>query len=316
MKILFIASTYKGGTGAHAQRVADKLREHGFDVKLMHVPHIPIKKLKNLSFVFFGIIKAIFLTEKFDVVHAFNVPSAFVMKYCKAEKKILSLYGVYSEQIGMMYSKTAGSVSKSVEIKALKYADKLSTDSKAVQKQYKEKLGVEFECLYTPLDPEKFKDIPDVEKKDRQVVYVGRNSYEKGIDILKKIESRINADVIYCTDMSWRDAMIKLKESQLMVVPSRAESSPHVIKEAFYLKVPIVATTVGGIPELISNNKNGILVEPDDSEELLNAINGALNDKNLQRLAQNGYEFVTKNFTWESLLPEYMKFYEDLVKST
>ena len=47
MKILFIAPRYSGGIGGHASRVAEKLQEYGFDVKLMHTSHLPIKKLKN-----------------------------------------------------------------------------------------------------------------------------------------------------------------------------------------------------------------------------------------------------------------------------
>ena len=47
MKILFIAPRFTGGIGGHANRVAEKLCEIGFDVKLMHTSHIPIKKLKN-----------------------------------------------------------------------------------------------------------------------------------------------------------------------------------------------------------------------------------------------------------------------------
>ena len=69
--------------------------------------------------------------------------------------------------------------------------------------------------------------------------------------------------------------MVKLKESQLIVVPSRMESSPQVIREAFYLKVPVVATSVGDITELITNNENGILVEPDSPEDLLSAVNAS-----------------------------------------
>ena len=50
MKILFIAPKYSGGIGGHAKRVADKLRENGFEIELMYAPHLPIKKLKNLTF--------------------------------------------------------------------------------------------------------------------------------------------------------------------------------------------------------------------------------------------------------------------------
>ncbi len=49
MKILFIAPKYSGGIGGHAARVAEKLQEYGFDIKLMHTSHIPIKKLKILA---------------------------------------------------------------------------------------------------------------------------------------------------------------------------------------------------------------------------------------------------------------------------
>ncbi len=56
MKILYISPRYGGGIGGHAFRVAEKLREQGYDVKLMHIPHIPIKNLKNPSFALFGLV--------------------------------------------------------------------------------------------------------------------------------------------------------------------------------------------------------------------------------------------------------------------
>jgi len=88
MKILFIAPRYTGGVGGHASRVAKKLRENGLDVKLMDAPKIPIKNLKNPSFAVLSTLKAILTKEKFDVVHAFNVPSAFAMRYVKAKKNL------------------------------------------------------------------------------------------------------------------------------------------------------------------------------------------------------------------------------------
>ena len=52
--------------GGHAKRVAEKLREHGHDVKLMQIPHIPIKKLKNPSFTICEILKSLTNSEKFE----------------------------------------------------------------------------------------------------------------------------------------------------------------------------------------------------------------------------------------------------------
>jgi len=316
MKILFIAPKYSGGIGGHAYRVAEKLREHGFDIKLMHVPHIPINKLKNPSFVIFSSFKALVGNEKYDVVHAFNIPSAFAMKYTKAKKKVLSVHGMYSEQVNSLHSDTTAKAASITESKVLKWADKLTTDSKTVKNVYKEKLGIDFEFLYAPLDISKFNNIQQIPKKENQIVYIGRDSYEKGIDILKKIENEVNGKVVYCTELKWEDAMNHLKASSIIVIPSRMESIPQVIKEAFYLKVPIIATNVGGIPELITDNVNGILVPPNSPELLQNAINKLLlDDETSKRLSAAGYEFVMNHLTWEVLLPEYVKFYENLVNS-
>jgi len=170
--------------------------------------------------------------------------------------------------------------------------------------------------MYAPLDTSKFDEIPSVSKIEGQVAYIGRDSYEKGIDILRKIESKINGKVVYCTNVSWKEAMTVLKASSLLVIPSRMESIPQVIKEAFYLKIPIVATNVGGMPELIHDNVNGLLVTPENPEQLLETINKLLGDKeSMKRFSEAGYDFVIKNLTWEVLLPKYIKFYEDLVNS-
>ena len=311
MKILYISPRYDGGIGGHAFRVAEKLRQHGFDIKLMHVSHVPIKNIKNPSFALLGSLKAAFDRERYDVVHAWNVPSAVVMKFIKAKKKILSVHGVYSEQINALHSSTTSSIVSSTEEKILKLADVITTDSKSVQKTYKEKLGLNFVYLPAPLDIEKFKEIPEVKKIENQVAFVGRNSYEKGIDILKNAESKINGRVIYCTDMPWKEAMTNLRASSVLAVPSRMESLPQSIKEAFYLKIPVVATSIGDIPDVVKNNETGLLIPPNDPQSLINAINSLLEQKeNAARMASIAYDFIIKNFTWEELLPKYVDFYE------
>ena len=317
MKILFIAPRYTGGVGGHASRVAKKLRENGLDVKLMDAPKIPIKNLKNPSFAVLSTLKAILTKEKFDVVHAFNVPSAFAMRYVKAKKKVLSVHGVYSEQVSSIHSDATSSTVNLVEARILKWADKLATNSKDVQKIYKEKYGLDFEYLLGPIDTEKFKGI-EVEKSDSnldQVVYIGRDSPEKGIDILKSIEDQVKGKVVYCTNVEWKKAMSVLKSSKVLVLPSRIESIPNVVKEAFYLKVPVVATNVGGIPEIVTHEKTGLLVPPNDPQSLADAINRLLeNSEYAKKLVEGAYEFVINNLTWDVLLPKYIKFYEDLLK--
>ena len=315
MKILFVSPRYAGGIGGHANLLAQKLRKHGYDVTLMHVPHIPIKNLKNPSFAIIGIMMALLSNKKYDIVHAFNVPSAFVMKFVKAKKKVLSVHGVYAEQVESLHSTGISSIVTSTESRVLKWADKLTTDSAFVKNVYKEKLNLDVELLSAPIDETRFEEIPEVSKVKNQVIYIGRDSYEKGIDILKSIESKINGKVVYCTNVSWKEAMTTLKSSTVLVVPSRMESIPWTIKEAFYLKVPVVATKVGGVPEIVEDQVTGILVPPNDPSALLNAINSLLTDEELaKKLIDNAFNRFIKNMTYDVILPKYVQFYENLIR--
>ena len=235
--------------------LATKLVESGHEVEKMEVPHIPIKNLKNPSFTILSTLKGLISTKNFDIVHAFNVPAAFAMRFAKGKKKVLSIHGVFSENIRTIHSEKLSFIGELAESKALKWADKLTTDSKATQKEYKEKFDIDFEYLPYPIDTSKFENIPQKPKVENQVVYLGRDSYEKGIDVLKKAESKIKGKVVYCTDLPWSEAMSVLQSSSVLVLPSRLESLPTTIKEAFFLKIPVVATNVGGVPELIKNNE-------------------------------------------------------------
>ena len=315
MKFLFISPRFSGGIGGHAAMLANQLTQNGHQVKKLATTHLPIKNLKNPSFAVLSSLKSLVDRDSYDIVHAFNIPSAYAMKYAKGKKKVLSIHGVFSEQVDSLHSKSVSSLAKSAESQVLQWPDKLTTDSKATQKLYNEKFDIDFEYLPSPLDPSMFENIGSVEKIQNQVAYVGRDSHEKGIDILKAAESKINGNVVYCTDRSWEDAMKIIKSSSMVVVPSRMESLPTTVKEAFYLNVPVIGTNVGGIPELIKNNETGIIVPPENPSKLAQAINELLSDKEkATKLAMNGNTFVKNNMTWDVILPKYIQFYEDLLK--
>jgi L-malate glycosyltransferase len=313
LNILYISPTFVGGIGGHAFRVSEKLNQNNFDIELMKIPHIPIKNLKNPSFTIFGKIKTMFNKKSYDLVHAWNVPSGIIMKNINAKKKILSIHGVYGEQVEAIHSKSISKLGKIAEKNAITNADILTTDSKFVQKEYLDKFGLNIEYLPAPLDVKKFVSIPKSKSKN-QITFIGRDSYEKGIDILKSIELSINCKVIYCTNLDWVETMKILQQSKLLVVPSRQESLPQVIKEAFYLKIPVIATDVGGVSELVKHNQTGILVPSENPEKLKIAINDLLKNFELQEiLKENAYNFILEYFTWEKLLPKYIKFYKNLI---
>lgn len=86
----------------------------------------------------------------------------------------------------------------------------------------------------------------------------------------------------------------------LMVLPSLTEGLPNVVLEAFAYKTPVVATAVGGVPELVKDGETGWLVPPRDPHALAQAIRDALsNPEEARRRAENAYRHLLASFTVE-----------------
>ncbi|GIV18161.1 MAG: hypothetical protein KatS3mg022_3596 [Armatimonadota bacterium] len=86
----------------------------------------------------------------------------------------------------------------------------------------------------------------------------------------------------------------------LLVLPSLTEGLPNVILEAFAYKTPVVATAVGGVPELVKDGETGWLVPPRDPQALAQAIVDALSHpEEARRRAENAYRHLLQHFTVE-----------------
>ena len=105
-----------------------------------------------------------------------------------------------------------------------------------------------------------------------------------------------------------------LKNFDIFVLPSLKEGLPYVVLEAGLAGLPVVASSVGGIPEIIENGKEGLLVAPANQEEISIAIKKLIDDKALrENLARNLHEKIKKEFSLEKMLKEtisqYLKSY-------
>jgi glycosyltransferase involved in cell wall biosynthesis len=69
-----------------------------------------------------------------------------------------------------------------------------------------------------------------------------------------------------------RDPRRVLQEFDLMVLPSYTEGLPNVVLEAFMMNVPVISTAVGGVPEVIRDGENGVLIPPGNPEKMAAAI--------------------------------------------
>jgi len=107
-----------------------------------------------------------------------------------------------------------------------------------------------------------------------------------------------------------------IRGCEVFVLPSRSEPFGIVLTEAMAFRKPIVATNVGGIPEIIKNGTDGILVEPDNPKALAEALVKVLqNDTYRLSLANNGYMTALNRFSAEKTGASYEALFAALTGS-
>lgn len=102
--------------------------------------------------------------------------------------------------------------------------------------------------------------------------------------------------------------------ADLVVLPSVAEAFGLVLTEALYLGTPIVATRAGGIPEIVDDGVDGILVPPADSGALADAIEKLIRDPGRrQALVGKGRQKVRDRFSFTHMVRQYESVYSELI---
>jgi len=98
-----------------------------------------------------------------------------------------------------------------------------------------------------------------------------------------------------------------LTEIDIYALISGLDMSPLTLLEAQLMKKPVIATNVGGIPELLVDKKTGFLIEKGNSEELIKKIEEILNDpKKIEEMGIQGRKFVEENFSWKIITQRFI----------
>ena len=119
-------------------------------------------------------------------------------------------------------------------------------------------------------------------------------------------EYGVKEKVEFTGPLAPRDVVSEMTASNIFVLNSMEENFPHVILEAMAAGLPVVATRVGGVPEVVVDGKNGLLIQPDRPNELKIRIDELMNDSALrERLALAGRETI-KNYSWETLTDRFL----------
>ena len=128
-------------------------------------------------------------------------------------------------------------------------------------------------------------------------------------------EFKLNNKIFLIKNPSREDVLSAYNACEFLVLPSKWELSPLTPLEGFAFKKTVISTTAHGIPYTIQHEKNCILVEPNDSSKLSNAILELIGDKNKsEKLGLAGYNLVHSTCNSKNMVNETLDVYKQLVK--
>jgi len=188
----------------------------------------------------------------------------------------------------------------------------------------------------------KLLEILQIPANAKLIVTAGRLSPEKGQQFLVEAipgvrKERNDAYFMFCGNGPMTDKIMQLAKDlgifdrcrflgfrrdladifpvmDLMVLPSLSEGLPNVVLEAFAAAKPVVASNVGGVPEVVEEDVSGYLVPPGSPEPLTRAILRMLDDPaKMKSMGAAGYERVKRDFTFESQTQKLESIYSQLL---
>jgi len=183
--------------------------------------------------------------------------------------------------------------------------------------------------------------IINISNKRKYITFIGSLEKIKGFDIFLKIASRLNTKIknlsfliigkgklSYLIKKYYRNLNLKyipfipnkyikniFQLTKIFVITSRSEGLPTTLLEAMASKIPIVSTSVGGIPDIIKDGHNGFLFNPNNIEAGVNKIITLYNNNDLQKkFGENSRKLLEEKLLWSKIIKKYIKIINNLQK--
>ena len=238
-----------------------------------------------------------------------------------------------------------------MEKQTIRNADAITSPSQAMVDRTKQWVCLKHKKTWVvpnPVDSHRF--VPNSEsKKSKEIFFVGRLEKRKGIGLFVEIVPRVlrkfpEASFRFIGKSSekwngtlWKELILnsvlplqqkqihfeqlrreellpRYQNASLCVMPSIWENFPYAVLEAMSCGLPVVASRIGGHPELIQDGFNAVLFPPGDAELLSKAIIELLqNPEKMERMGRNARQVVEENFSVEHVAPRMLEVYREIL---
>ncbi len=270
---------------------------------------------------------------KLDLVHLQGGPGGSFYWCDLPVPVIFTAYHTYFQQYRLVHGQSWKAVLRMMEKRSYRRSDHIVTISKDTATVLIEKYGISNDDLtIVPcgIDEDIFKPIPEVEKRQNEVLFVGRFEQRKGLDLLlaaaERVQRRIPdlrivlaggnpegkwvsqltkefglaGKIVFPERLSDKQLARLYNEASLVVVPSVFEGFGLTAIEAMACGTPVIATEVFGLRELIQTEVDGLLVPYGDVAALSSAMLRLLLDKQLgEGLARAALPKVIREYKWD-----------------
>jgi len=150
-----------------------------------------------------------------------------------------------------------------------------------------------------------------IERQNLRVLIGGDGQLKESIEASLN-EEGIAARVDLPGWISHNDLPRYLNQLRLLVLPSYTEGLPNIMLEAMACGTPVLATSVGAVPDVIIDGKTGFILEDNSPESIAESVARALSSPDLERIAEAGRRFVEENFTFERVVERWKEVLDEI----
>lgn len=291
--------------------------------------------------------------KDFDIIHSHHAFTPLALKAVKAGRAmgratLLTTHSISFAHESKLWEALGFTISLFTDY--LKYSHRIIAVSRAAKAFIEHFTDVPISIVPNGVDDKRFSPTKEKDKikakfglKENVVLYVSRMSYRKGPHVLLNAFSKIKDATLVMVGSGEMLPFLKaqakflgiedrvvfmgyvpddllpeiFKMADIFVLPSiSSEAFGIVVLEAMASGVPVIATNVGGIPEVLKENEAGLLIPPGNELELRKAIQKLLNNEELRKwYGVNGRKAVEEKYSWDKVVVEIEKVYEEIISN-